>query len=121
VLGGEIVHVFTHVRHFLTVETGAPTGDLTVVPPEGGGGEHEAYEWLSREELEGRGVTSAIKKILKAVDGGGGRRGRRRGKLSKDERFLSKIQWSRAKSLPLLLAPSSSSPRPRALRPRNGK
>ncbi|GMI42711.1 hypothetical protein TeGR_g13439 [Tetraparma gracilis] len=83
VLGGEIVHVFTHVRHFLTVETGAPTGDLTVVPPEGEGGEHEAYEWLSKEELEGRGVTSAIKKILKAIDGGGGKKRKAGEKLSK--------------------------------------
>jgi len=66
-----MVHVFTHVRHFVVVEIGDVAAGMDEIKWEGGEGAHTEYAWLGEDELEERGVTSAIKKVLKMVKGEG--------------------------------------------------
>ena len=71
-----LVHIFTHVRHFMTIEVctvaAESSSKLLAVREKGGGGGHTEYRWMSEEELKEVGATSAIAKIAAVAAGGGG-------------------------------------------------
>ncbi|GMI03606.1 hypothetical protein TrLO_g10702 [Triparma laevis f. longispina] len=73
-----LVHIFTHIRHFMNLEVGKTDAteimksevdvdvlDGVTIHP------YESYEFLSRDDMKARGVTSAIKKVSKLLDKGG--------------------------------------------------
>jgi A/G-specific adenine glycosylase len=67
-----LVHVFTHVRHFLTIEVGDVEGVEELRNVAGNTENYTEYAWFGESELAEVGVTSAITKIIKMVNEGGG-------------------------------------------------
>eukprot|EP00887_Chlorella_sp_A99_P004912 scaffold4.g4912.t1 len=72
---GSLVHVFSHIRQTMVVEKLVVRGELPAGASGGGGAGRPALQWLSRRELEARGLSSGTAKVLKLVqkDGAAGK------------------------------------------------
>ena len=92
-----LVHVFSHVRHFMAVAfqtTDVPLGkgDDIDAPPVVGNvpkglelPSHTAYRWISKEEMRDLGVTSAITKVLKLLDSSEKKKRKKKKVVKKDK------------------------------------
>ena len=63
---GSLVHIFSHIRQTMVVEKLVVRGELpldTAGGSGGGGDDRPAMQWLSRSELEARGLSSGTAKV----------------------------------------------------------
>lgn len=61
---GEAVHVFSHIRMTMVIEELCLAGPVPESSPEG-----VEMQWITYEELSKKGLSSGVKKVLKAYDG----------------------------------------------------
>lgn len=61
---GEAVHVFSHIRMTMVIEELCLVGSIPDSSPE-----NVEMQWLTYEELSQKGLSSGVKKVLKAYDG----------------------------------------------------
>lgn len=62
---GEAVHVFSHIRMTMVIEELCLAGPIPESSPEG-----VEMQWLTYQELSKKGLSSGVKKVLKAYDSG---------------------------------------------------
>lgn len=65
---GDVVHVFSHIRMTMHVESITLQGEVPEALTGGGGDDEDAppeTKWLSEDELQAAGLTSGVKKVYK--------------------------------------------------------